>query len=95
MRPLSDSIIKKQLRLIKQEKAFGSFIYNMFLNVVRCKRGEYLRNVLTIQDAIRYCNEVGGNTFIEYAFMWNITLQGWNYWYNITNKVKLFFCQNN
>lgn len=90
-----DKRIVKQIRLLKNDRLFGSVIYNIIQNrnipKDACSTKSYFRNVNNIDDAVERWHKafqgegVIHDTFLREAFLWDTTRQHHMFWENIND----------
>ena len=76
--------LKIFIRFLKKHKVYHKFLSNCFSN-----NGHYVRmnsrNQMTVNDFIKYESK-NGCLFINKAFIWDDTNEGYGFWYTIYNE---------
>lgn len=72
------------IRFLKKHKAYNKFLSNCFSNNGYRVRNN-LNNQETVNDFIKYELE-NRCLFINKAFVWDDTNEGYRFWYNISNE---------
>ena len=70
---------RKFIRFLKQNNAYEQFMFNFRKQNPLCNNKELYFKSYSNADTLKY---------VDYAFVWDNTKEGWEYWANLDKKWK-------
>ena len=87
---MKSQIGKKFCRFLKDEGGYKSFITEFKSQTkIRLEMAKFTRNFKSesVGQFDEYCESINNKKFLlNFAFIWDKTEKGWDYWHNMMNK---------